>query len=141
MHQHAHLKVIQNNKPMEAKAILRDCPLSPQKMRLVADLVRGQKVEKALNILQWNQKPTYALYLSKLVRSAVANWSQKNSGERIEDADLYIKTIMVDGGRTLKRLRTAPQGRGNRMVKRSNHVTVVIDSIKATEINNTEEDN
>lgn len=114
---------------MEAKAILRNCPLSPRKMRMVADTVRGQKVERALNILQWNQKPGYSLYLSKLIRSAVANWSQANSGERIEDSNLYVKTILVDGGVTMKRLRTAPQGRGYRQRKRSNHVTVVIDSL------------
>jgi large subunit ribosomal protein L22 len=114
---------------MEAKAILRNCPLSPRKMRLVADVVRGEKVERALNILQWNQKPGYALFLSKLIKSAVANWSQANTGERIEDSDLYVKTIMVDGGVVMKRLRTAPQGRGYRQRKRSNHVTVVIDSL------------
>ncbi len=115
---------------MEAKAILRNCPLSPRKMRLLADLVRGQKVEKALNILQWNQRPYYALYLSKLIKSGIANWSQANAGERIEDSNLVVKTIMVDGGMAMKRLRTAPQGRGHRMRKRSNHVTVVIDSFK-----------
>lgn len=126
---------------MEAKAILRNCPLSPRKMRMVADQVRGQKVDRALNILQWNQKPTYAVYLNKLIRSAVANWSQANSGERIEDSDLYVKTIMVDGGFTLKRLRTAPQGRGNRQLKRTNHVTVVVDSLKSKESNNSEAEN
>jgi large subunit ribosomal protein L22 len=124
---------------MEAKAILRNCPLPPRKMRLLADLVRGQKVERALNILQWNQRPSYAIYLNKLIRSGVANWSQKNSSERIEDSDLYVKSIMVDGGFTMKRLRTAPQGRGNRMLKRTNHITVVIDSIKASETGKTEE--
>lgn len=126
---------------MEAKAILRNCPLSPRKMRMVADQVRGVKVDRALNILQWNQKPSYAIYLNKLIRSAVANWSQANSGERIEDNDLYVKTIMVDGGFTLKRLRTAPQGRGYRQVKRTNHVTVVVDSLKSKESNQTESDN
>lgn len=126
---------------MEAKAILRNCPLSPRKMRMVADQVRGVKVDRALNILQWNQKPTYAIYINKLIRSAVANWSQKNSGERIEDSNLYVKTIMVDGGFTVKRLRTAPQGRGNRQLKRTNHVTVVIDSLKSKETNNTEAEN
>ncbi len=123
---------------MEAKAILRNCPLSPRKMRMVADMVRGQKVDRALAILQWNQKPTYAIYLNKLIRSAVANWSQANTGERIEDNNLYVKTIMVDGGFTVKRLRTAPQGRGNRILKRTNHVTVVIDSLKSKEAINME---
>lgn len=126
---------------MEAKAILRNCPLPPRKMRLLADLVRGQKVERALNILQWNQRPAYAVYLNKLIRSGVANWSQKNSGERIEDSDLYVKSIMVDGGFTMKRLRTAPQGRGNRQLKRTNHITVVIDSIKAAADANKGEEN
>jgi len=121
---------------MEAKAILRNCPLSPRKMRMVADLVRGQKVERALNILQWNQKPGYALFLSKLIRSGVANWSQINSGERIEDSDLYVKSILVDVGVTMKRLRTAPQGRGYRQRKRSNHVTIVIDTVTKSEVNN-----
>jgi large subunit ribosomal protein L22 len=119
---------------MEAKAILRNCPLPPRKMRLLADLVRGQKVERALNILQWNQRPSYAIYLNKLIRSGVANWSQKNSSERIEDSNLYVKSIMVDGGLTMKRLRTAPQGRGNRMLKRTNHITVVIDSVQAENV-------
>lgn len=120
---------------MEAKAILRNCPLSPRKMRMVADLVRGQKVERALNILQWNQKPGYALFISKLIRSGVANWSQINSGERIEDSDLYVKSVLVDGGVTMKRLRTAPQGRGYRIRKRSNHITIVIDTISKEESN------
>ncbi|MBS3915433.1 MAG: 50S ribosomal protein L22 [Bacteroidetes bacterium] len=126
---------------MEAKAILRNCPLPPRKMRLLADQVRGQKVERALNILQWNQRPAYALYLHKLIRSAVANWSQKNSGARIEENELYVKTIMVDGGFTVKRLRTAPQGRGYRQLKRTNHVTVVIDTVPVKENANTEVEN
>jgi len=113
---------------MEAKAILRNCPLSPRKMRLVADVVRGERVERALNILQWNQKPTYAIYLSKLLKSAIANWGQANTGERIEDSELYVKTIMVDGGIVVKRLRTAPQGRGYRIRKRSNHITLIVDT-------------
>ena len=126
---------------MEAKAILRNCPMPPRKMRLLADQVRGQKVEKALNILQWNQRPAYAIYLNKLIKSAVANWSQQNSGARIEENELYVKSIMVDGGLTVKRLRTAPQGRGYRQLKRTNHVTVVIDTIKSKENANTEVEN
>ena len=113
---------------MEAKAILRNCPLSPRKMRLVADEVRGQRVEKALSILQWNQKPTYAIFLSKLIKSGIANWGVINTENRIEDSELYVKSILVDGGVTMKRLRTAPQGRGYRQRKRSNHITIVIDS-------------
>jgi len=113
---------------MEAKAILRNCPLSPQKMRLVVDQVRGVNVDKALNILQFSQRPMYAQFVSKLLRSAIANWAQANDGRRIEDSDLFVKTIMVDGGMSMKRLRTAPQGRGNRIQKRSNHITLIVDS-------------
>ena len=113
---------------MEAKAILRNCPLSPRKMRLLADQVRGQRVEQALNILQWNQRPTYAVFLSKLIKSGIANWGVINADGRIEDSELYVKSITVDGGLSVKRLRTAPQGRGYRIRKRSNHVTIIIDS-------------
>jgi large subunit ribosomal protein L22 len=113
---------------MEAKAILRNCPLSPRKMRLLADQVRGQRVEQALNILQWNQRPTYAVFLSKLIKSGIANWGVINADGRIEDSELYVKSITVDGGLSIKRLRTAPQGRGYRIRKRSNHVTIIIDS-------------
>jgi large subunit ribosomal protein L22 len=113
---------------MEAKAILRNCPLSPRKMRLLADQVRGQRVEKALNILQLNQRPAYAIFLSKLIKSGIANWGVVNAEGRIEDSELYVKSITVDGGLSMKRLRTAPQGRGYRIRKRSNHVTVIIDS-------------
>jgi len=131
LHQLEHLKDTVNK--MEAKAILRNCPLSPRKMRLLADQVRGQRVEKALNILQWNQRPYYATYLTKLIKSGVSNWSQKNEDARLEDSDLYVKTIMVDSGLAMKRLRTAPQGRGYRMRKRSNHVTLIIDTLETKE--------
>ncbi|KAA9353783.1 MULTISPECIES: 50S ribosomal protein L22 [Larkinella] len=112
---------------MEAVAKLKNVPSSPRKMRLVADMIRGQKVSKALGILRYQPQAGAAL-LEKLVLSAVANWQQKNEDERAEDADLYVKTIFVDGGRMLKRLRPAPQGRGHRIRKRSNHVTIVIES-------------
>ncbi|MGA0556182.1 50S ribosomal protein L22 [Larkinella sp. VNQ87] len=112
---------------MEAVAKLKNVPSSPRKMRLVADMIRGQKVSKALGILRYQPQGGAAL-LEKLLLSAVANWQQKNEGERAEDADLYVKTIFVDGGRMLKRLRPAPQGRGHRIRKRSNHVTIVIES-------------
>ncbi|RYD93550.1 MAG: 50S ribosomal protein L22, partial [Sphingobacteriales bacterium] len=108
-------------------AKLKNVPSSPRKMRLVADMIRGQKVSKALGILRYQPQAGAAL-LEKLVLSAVANWQQKNEDERAEDADLYVKTIFVDGGRMLKRLRPAPQGRGHRIRKRSNHVTIVIES-------------
>ena len=132
MHLQERLKDTESN--MEAIAKLRNCPLSPRKMRMLAYQVRGQKVEKAFNILQWNQRPYYAVFLSKLIKSAVANWSQKNEDARLEDSELYIKTIMVDGGLAMKRLRTAPQGRCYRMRKRSNHITVIVDSLSNKEV-------
>ncbi|SMO34975.1 50S ribosomal protein L22 [Solitalea koreensis] len=112
---------------MEAVAKLNDCPTSPRKMRLVVDLIRGQKVEHALHILKYNTKEA-STRIEKLLLSAVANWQAKNEGARLEDADLYVKTVFVDAGRQLKRLRPAPQGRGYRIRKRSNHVTLVVDS-------------
>lgn len=112
---------------MEAVAKLKDVPTSPRKMRLVADLIRGQRVSRALGLLKY-QPQAGAAILQKVLLSAVANWQQKNEDERIEDADLYVKTIFVDGGPMLKRLRPAPQGRGHRIRKRSNHITIVVDS-------------
>lgn len=116
---------------MEAVARLRDVPTSPRKMRLIADLIRGQRVSRALGLLKY-QPQAGADVLQKVLLSAVANWQQKNEDERIEDADLYVKTIFVDGGPMLKRLRPAPQGRGHRIRKRSNHITIVIDSAAQT---------
>ena len=112
---------------MEAIAKLRNVPTSPRKMRLVADMVRGKRVNDALNILRFDSK-SGSKKIEHLLLSAIANWEQTHEGERIEDADLYIKTIFVDGGRVLKRLRPAPQGRGYRVRKRSNHITLVLDS-------------
>lgn len=112
---------------MEAIAKLKDVPSSPRKMRLVADMIRGQKVSKALGILRF-QPQAGAKVMEKVLLSAVANWQVKNEGESIEDADLFVKTVFVDGGRMLKRLRPAPQGRGHRIRKRSNHITLVVDS-------------
>ena len=112
-----------------AIAKLNNCPTSPRKMRLVADLVRGEDVFKALAILQFSKKEA-AGRLEKLVRSAIANWEAKNEGERPEDNELYIKTIQVDSARMLKRIQPAPQGRAHRIRKRSNHVTVILDSKK-----------
>ena len=112
---------------MEAVAKLNNVPTSPRKMRLVADMVRGRDVFDALNILKF--EPKYgAEKLEKLLFSAISNWEVKNEGERPEEADLYVKEIRVDAGRMLKRLRPAPQGRAHRIRKRSNHVTVIIDS-------------
>jgi large subunit ribosomal protein L22 len=112
---------------MEAVAKLNNYPTSPRKMRLLADLIRGLEVEKALGILQFNPKhPAVPMY--KLLKSAINNWEQKNSNEKVEDAGLIVKTIMVDCGRVIKRMRPAPQGRGYRVRKRSNHVTIIVDS-------------
>ena len=108
-------------------ARLVDNPTSPRKTRLLADLVRGMDVEKALNVLKFSRKES-APKIHKLLLSAISNWQQKNEGARIEDSNLYVKEIFVDGGRMLKRLRTAPQGRGYRIRKRSNHITLIIDS-------------
>ncbi len=110
---------------MEAVAKLRNYPTSPRKMRLLADLIRGQKVEKALAELEHNSKHP-AVPLRKLVLSAINNWKQKNEGG--DESQLVVKTIFVDGARTLKRMRPAPQGRGYRVRKRSNHVTVIVDN-------------
>lgn len=110
---------------MEAVAKLRNYPTSPRKMRLLADLIRGMKVEKALAVLEHNAKHP-AVPMRKLVLSAISNWKQSNEGG--DEGSLYVKTIFVDGARTLKRMRPAPQGRGYRVRKRSNHVTVIVDA-------------
>ena len=109
---------------MEAVAKLRNYPTSPRKMRLLADLIRGHKVERVLAILEHNPKHP-AVPLRKLVLSAINNWKQKN--ESGDESELVVKTVFVDGARTLKRMRPAPQGRGYRVRKRSNHVTLIVD--------------
>jgi ribosomal protein L22 len=116
---------IKEAKKSLAFAKLNNCPTSPRKMRLVADLVRGVEVEKALAILKFNQKEA-AARLVKLLLSAIANWQAKNEGANLEDAQLFVKEIRVDEGAMLKRLRPAPQGRAHRIRKRSNHVTLVL---------------
>lgn len=108
-----------------AFAKLNNCPTSPRKMRLVADLVRGEKVERALQVLKFSSKDA-SRKLEKLLLSAIANWQAKNEEASIEDAELFVKEIRVDGGSMLKRLRPAPQGRAHRIRKRSNHVTIVL---------------
>ena len=108
-------------------AKLNNCPTSPRKMRLVADLVRGMNIMSALSVLEHSPKEA-SIRVHKLLRSAIANWQAKNEGVRIEESNLFIKEIQVDSGRMLKRIRTAPQGRAHRIRKRSNHVTLVLDS-------------
>ncbi|MBT1686029.1 50S ribosomal protein L22 [Dawidia soli] len=115
------------NGPSVAK--LKNVPTSPRKMRLVADLIRGERVNKALNILKYEPK-IGAGKLEKLLLSAISSWEAKHTDVKLEEADLYVKDIFVDGGRILKRLRPAPQGRAHRVRKRSNHVTLVVDSFK-----------
>ena len=116
---------------MEAVAKLNNEPTSPRKMRLLVDLVRGMKVEHALAVLEHNPKHS-AVPLRKLILSAISNWRAKNEGA--DENSLIVKTIMVDGARVIKRMRPAPQGRGYRVRKRSNHVTVIVDAaaVKAT---------
>lgn len=106
-------------------ARLRNVPTSPRKMRIVADLIRGMDVENAMSVLQHTPKEA-AGRLYKLLRSAIANWEVKNEGQRVEDNQLYVKEISVDGGRILKRIQPAPQGRAHRIRKRSNHVTLIL---------------
>lgn len=112
---------------MEAVARLRNHPTSPRKMRLLVDLIRGMDADKALNVLKYSTKHP-SVPLEKLLLSAIDNWKQKNPEADVAEANLYIKTIFVDEGRTIKRLRPAPQGRAYRIRKRSNHVTIVLDS-------------
>ena len=115
-------------KKQVAVASLRDCPTSPRKMRIVADTVRGVEVNKALALLRYSKKEA-SVRLEKLLRSAIANWEAKNPSERLEDTKLCVKEIKVDGGRMLKRIQPAPQGRAHRIRKRSNHVTIIVDKM------------
>jgi large subunit ribosomal protein L22 len=109
-------------------AVLKNCPTSPRKMRLLADLIRGKDVNMALNILKFNPKEA-SERLEKLLASAISNFEAK-TGQRPEDSNLVVKEVFVDSALQMKRLRTAPQGRANRVRKRSNHVTIVVDSKK-----------
>ncbi|HAD97812.1 MAG TPA: 50S ribosomal protein L22 [Cryomorphaceae bacterium] len=110
-----------------AIAKLNNCPTSPRKMRLVADMVRGMDVQKALFLLKHSGKEASGR-LEKLLLSAINNWEQKNEGARMDEAGLFIKEVYVDGGRMLKRIQPAPQGRAHRVRKRSNHVTMIVDA-------------
>lgn len=132
-------KEIAKNGPSVAK--LKNVPTSPRKMRLVADLIRGERVNKALNILKYEPK-VGSPKLEKLLLSAISSWAAKHEDVKLEEADLYVKDIWVDGGRILKRLRPAPQGRAHRVRKRSNHVTMVVDSLakKGSEVVTTEKE-
>ena len=123
---------------MEAVARLRNYPTSPRKMRLLADLIRGMGVENALNTLKFSTKDP-SVPMEKLLLSAIANWKVKNEGVDLADANLYVKTIFVDGGRVLKRMRPAPQGRAYRVRKRSNHITLFVDSRNAVAENTNSE--
>ena len=126
---------------MEAVAKLNNVPTSPRKMRFVTDMIRGVRVNRALSILKFEPK-IGSERLEKLLLSAVANWQSKNEDVRLEEADLFVKEIFVDSGRMLKRLRPAPQGRAHRIRKRSNHVTLVVDSlVQAVEVENEVENN
>jgi large subunit ribosomal protein L22 len=118
---------IKEARKQEYVARLRNVPTSPRKMRLVADMVRGMEVNKALDVLKFSTKEA-SRRVEKLLLSAISNWKEKNEDVRLEDANLYVKEIYVDSGRILKRLRPAPQGRAHRIRKRSNHVTIKVDS-------------
>lgn len=124
-------KAIKEAKKTKYYAVLKNCPTSPRKMRLVVDLIRGVEVKHALDILKFNAKES-SKRLGKLLLSAIANWESKNEGERMEEAGLYVKEVFVDSARVLKRLRPAPQGRAHRIRKRSNHVTIVLESNQTT---------
>ena len=124
---HNMAKAMKESRKNVAFAKLKNCPTSPRKMRLVADLVRGVEVNKALQILKFNTKEASGR-LEKLLLSAVANWQVKNEDTRMEESGLFVKEIQVDSARVLKRLRPAPQGRAHRIRKRSNHVTIVVGS-------------
>ncbi len=132
------------NKRKEARknivlAQLRNCPSSPKKMKLVIDIIRGKSVEQALHILKTSGKEA-ATKLHKLLLSTIANWQNKNEGLRIEEANLYVKEIFVNQGRTLKRIQPAPQGRAHRIRKRSNHVTIIVEGKSNLNLNNKEKE-
>ena len=121
-------------KKSQAIAKLNDVPTSPRKMRLVADTVRGVEVNRALDLLKFSKKSA-SVSLEKVLHSAIANWEAKNpdKSKELDNGNVYVKTIMVDEGRTLKRIRPCPQGRAGRIRKRSNHITIVLDVKPATE--------
>ena len=121
-------ELLKQAKAARFQACLHEVPTSPRKMRLVTDMVRGMAVNRALDVLKFSSKEA-SRRVEKLLLSAVANWQAKNEGSRLEESNLYVKTIAVDSGRILKRLMPAPQGRAHRIKKRSNHVTVSLGSL------------
>lgn len=127
-------EVLNEAKKERFQAVLRECPTSPRKMRLVTDMIRGMAVNRALDVLKFSSKEA-SRKVEKLLFSAIANWQAKNEGVRLEESNLYVKEVFVDSGRMLKRLRPAPQGRGHRIRKRSNHVTVRLASKNVIEEN------
>lgn len=137
---HKRAEMLKEAKKTQYFASLNDCPSSPQKMRLVANMVRGLDVDKALYILKYSSKSASSK-VYKLLLSAIANWQSKNEGERVDEAKLYIKEIIVNEGRTLKRIQPAPQGRAHRILKRSNHVTIILDSRATGSVEVTSENN
>lgn len=124
---------IKENRAKLSFAKLNDCPTSPRKMRLVADMIRGKEVNRALDLLKFSPKEA-SNRLEKLLMSAIANWQAKNEGVRIEESNLCVSEIFVDQGRTLKRIQPAPQGRAHRIRKRSNHVTLFVDNMSNNDI-------
>jgi large subunit ribosomal protein L22 len=129
---HDRAEAIKEAKKTKYFAVLKNCPTSPRKMRLMADLIRGLGVKRALDVLKFSPKEA-SRRMEKLLLSAMSNWQNKNEGVRIEDANLYVKEVFVDSARILKRLRPAPQGRAHRIRKRSNHVTIVLESNQISE--------
>ena len=127
-------ELLKKAKAERFQACLRECPTSPRKMRLVTDMVRGMPVNKALDVLKFSSKEA-SRRVEKLLLSAIANWQAKNEGVRLEESNLYVQEVFVDSARMLKRLRPAPQGRGHRIRKRSNHVTIRLASKNVVEAN------
>ena len=127
-------ELLKQAKAARFQAVLHDVPTSPRKMRLVTDMIRGMAVNRALDVLKFSSKEA-SRRVEKLLLSAIANWQAKNEGVRLEESNLYVQEVFVDSGRMLKRLRPAPQGRGHRIRKRSNHVTVRLASKNVVEEN------
>jgi large subunit ribosomal protein L22 len=127
-------ELLKQAKAARFQAVLHEVPTSPRKMRLVTDMVRGMAVNRALDVLKFSSKEA-SRRVEKLLLSAIANWQAKNEGVRLEESNLYVQEVFVDSARMLKRLRPAPQGRGHRIRKRSNHVTIRLASKNVVEEN------